>query len=143
MVDAAPAVPVALKVIGLPPRLPEVAVTVLAPAVVPSFQLPRAAARRAVVVGERPVPEPPPEATAKVTETPETGLPKLSVTFADGAVATFVFTVVLWPLPALTAIESAAPAVPVALKVTGLPARLPDVAVRLLAPAAVPSFQLP
>ena len=39
------------------------------------------------------------------------------MTFTDGAV-TFVFTVTLWLLPALTAMLEAAAAVPVALKVT-------------------------
>ncbi len=40
-------------------------------------------------------------------------------------------------------VASAAPAVPVALKVTGEPARPMRVAVRVLAPALVPKVQLP
>jgi len=72
---AAPTTPVAVKVTGLPVRLPDVAVSVLAPAVAPSFQLPTAAMPLASVVALPPVSEPPPEPRAKVTETPATGLP--------------------------------------------------------------------
>jgi len=42
---------------------------VLAPAVVPSVQLPTVAMPEALVVAEAPVMEPPPEATANVTTT--------------------------------------------------------------------------
>jgi len=95
MVVAAAEVPVALKVTGLPARLPEVAVSVFAPAAVPSVHEPTVATPLALVVALPPVREPTPEPIAKVTETPTTGLPKLSVTSADGAVATFVLTVAL------------------------------------------------
>src|SRR6185437_15291186 len=93
---AAPAVPVALNVTGLPP--PEnpvaVAVSVLAPAVVPSFQLVIVAIPLALVVaGFVPLNEPLPTPMAKVTVTPATGLPFASVTRTAGAVATLVFTV--------------------------------------------------
>ena len=71
---AAPAVPVAVKVSGEPVRPGLVAVSVLAPAVVPSVQLPTVAMPDALVVADAPVTEPPPEATAKVTATPATGL---------------------------------------------------------------------
>jgi len=69
-----PARPVAWKVRGLPVKPVEVAVTVFAPAVLPSVQEPIVAVPFAAVVCERPVPEPPPEATANVTLTPATGL---------------------------------------------------------------------
>ena len=67
--DGVAAVPVAVKVTGEPASDPLVAVRVLAPAVVPSVQLP------AVAIPFEPVvavifPEPPPVATAKVTATP-------------------------------------------------------------------------
>ena len=117
-----------------------VAVRVLAPAVVPSFQEPTVATPLAFVLCERPVADPPPEATAKVTATPATGLPKVSVTSADGAVETLLSTVALWPSPPLRAIVVAAPAVPVAWNVT-LPT--PAVAESVFAPAVWPSFQLP
>ena len=63
-----------MKVTGEPVRPALVAVRVLAPAVVPSVQLPTVAMPAALVVAEAPVTEPPPEATAKVTVTPATGL---------------------------------------------------------------------
>ncbi len=72
--SAAPAMPVALKTTGEPVRPPLVAVRVLAPAIVPSIQLPSVAMPLALVVGEAPVTEPPPPVTAKVTLTPLTGL---------------------------------------------------------------------
>lgn len=46
-------------------------------------------------------------------------------------------------MPAFTAICVAAPAVPVAVKVTGEPVSDPLVAVSVLVPAVVPSVQLP
>ena len=69
--------------------------------------------------------EPPPEATAKVTPTPETGLPNWSLTMTLGAVETAVPTVVDWLLPSLMAMVAAVAAVPVALKVTGEPVSEP------------------
>src|SRR5439155_12695474 len=77
-----------------------------------------------VVTGVVGLTVPPPEATANVTLTPATGLPFASCTITEGGVATVVPAVADWLFPALTAIELAAPAVPVAVKVTGLPARL-------------------
>ncbi len=80
--------PVAVKVTGDPLRPARVAVSVLAPAVVPSLQLPTVAIPEALVVALAPVTEPPPEATAKVTTTPETGLPPASMTLTLGSTAT-------------------------------------------------------
>src|SRR5436189_203356 len=82
------AVAVALNVAGLPVRLVDVAVSVLAPAVVPSVQLVGEAMPLAFVVALPPDTDPPPLATAKVTDTPDTGLLFASVTFTDGATAT-------------------------------------------------------
>ena len=106
---AAPAAPVAVKVTGEPVSPGLVAVRVLAPAVVPSVQLPTVAMPEALVVAAAPVTEPPPEATAKVTATPETGLLLASVTSTLGAVATAVPAVAVWPLPADSAIWVAGP----------------------------------
>jgi len=73
--ETALTVPVALKVTGEPLSEPLVAVRVLELAVVPRVQLPTVAMPEASVVASVPVTEPPPEVTAKVTGTPETGLP--------------------------------------------------------------------
>src|SRR5207249_6332547 len=91
-----------------------------------------------VVTGVVGVTVPPPEATANVTLTPATGLPFASCTITDGSTATAVPAVVVWPSPALIAICVAAPAVPVALKVTGLPVSPPAVAVSEFGPVVGP-----
>jgi hypothetical protein len=107
---AAPAVPVALKVMGEPLRLPLVAVSVFAPAVVPRVQAGLVATPAlSVVTTPLEAIEPPPVATAKVTDTPLTALPCASVTWTDGAVATAVPTVALWLLPPLSVIVVAVP----------------------------------
>src|SRR6266516_2759826 len=59
----------------------------------------------------------------------------------DGAVATAVPTVAVWLFPPWSAIELAPPAVPLAVNVTGLPARPVDVAVNVFSPAVVPRVQ--
>src|SRR5216117_3315054 len=59
----------------------------------------------------------------------------------DGVVATAVPTVAVWPSPALSAMELAPPAVPLAVKVSGLPARPVAVAVNVFGPAVVPRVQ--
>ena len=92
---AVPAVPVAVNVIGEPVNEPLVAVIVLEPAVVPNVQLPTVAIPLAFVVVVKLVPEPPPVATAKVTDTPDTGLLDASRTITLGAVLTDVPTVAL------------------------------------------------
>jgi hypothetical protein len=107
---AAPAVPVAVKVMGEPLKLPLVAVSVFAPAVVPSVQAGLVATPAlSVVTAIVEANEPPPVATAKVTDSPLTALPCASVTFTDGAVATAVPTVALCPVPPFTAIVVAVP----------------------------------
>src|SRR5947208_16740594 len=83
-----------------------------------------------------------PDAIAKVTAAPATGLPNWSFTITAGGV-TAVFTVAVCWSPVETAMLPALPAVPVAVKVTGLPVRPADVALRVLAPAVVARVQLP
>jgi hypothetical protein len=113
---ATPAVPVAVKVMGEPLRLPLVTVIVLAPAVAPKVQAGLIAIPAlSLVTALLEAIEPPPVATAKVTDTPLTALPCASVTWTDGAVATAVFTVALWLLPLFTAIVVAVPELTVTL----------------------------
>ena len=112
---AAPGVPVAVKVKGEPLKLPLVAVSVLAPAVVLRVQAGLVAmpALSLVTVAGEPgeASEPPPLAAVKVTDTPLTALPCASVTFTDGAVVTAVPTVALCELPPFNAIVAAVPEV--------------------------------
>ena len=133
-----PAVAVALMVTGLPVRTPEVAVIVLVTAAVPRVQLPTVAIPEAFVTGDPPVRPPPPAVTAKVTETPDTGLPWASVTSTDGAMARVAPTVSACPPPALSAMILAAPCVAIALKVTGDPISPPTVAVTFCVSAVSP-----
>ena len=135
--------PDAVNVTGEPASDPLVAVIVLEPADAPSVQLPTVAMPLSFVVADALVTEPPPEATANVTLTPETGLLYSSFTITLGDVDTAVPAVADWPLPPFTATCVAAPTVPVAVNVTGEPARLPLVAVNVLDPTVVPSVQLP
>ena len=85
---ATPAVPVAVNVIGDPVSVPLVAVSVFNPAVVPNVQVPIVAIPFASVVVDGPVTEPPPVATANVTDTPLTGLLFASLTITLGKIAT-------------------------------------------------------
>src|SRR5207302_7223463 len=135
IVAAAPTVPVALKVTGLPDKVPEEAANVFCPAVGLSVQLPTVATPLAFVVWLPPVIVPFPGATANVTATPATALPNSSVTSTEGGIGTAVPAGTVWPLPSCTAIVVAAPAVPVAVNVTGLPVSDPDVAVSVFDPA--------
>jgi hypothetical protein len=64
----------------------------------------------------------------KVTKTPDTGFPKLSLTIACRGVAKAVFTVADCPLPAVAMMVEAGPALLVKLK---LAEALPTVAVTL------------
>src|ERR1019366_3435698 len=140
---AAPAVPEAVNVTGLPMSPALAAVKVFAPANAPSVQLPTVAMPLALVVCAPPARLPPPVATANVTLTPLTGLLFASLTSTLGGVATAVPLVAVWPLPALIAICVAAPAAPVAVKVRGDPVTPIAVAVRVSAPATAPIVQLP
>src|SRR5207248_3215799 len=143
IVAAVPAVPVAVNVTGLPESEPDVAVNVFEPAVALNVQLPSAAERLAVGVWLPPVIAPLPGATAKVTATPVTGFPFASFTITDGGEFTAVPAVAVWLVGLFAAIVAAAPAVPVAVKVTGLPVSDPDVAVNVFEPAVALNVQLP
>jgi hypothetical protein len=108
-----------VKVTGEPVAPVTVAVIVFVPTVAPRVQDPTVAMPEAFVVADRPVPEPPPEAIAKVTVAPGTRLPPESVRTTDGAVATAEPAVAVWPSPAFRAIAVAAPTVTVTDAVTG------------------------
>ena len=125
---AGPDVAVAVKFTGEPLRVPLVAVKVLAPALAPNVQLPTMAMPAELVVADEPVTEPPPEATAKVTLTPGTGLPCAAVTMTLGSVLTGVPAVADWLLPALRAMCAAAPAIVVIVGLVPV-LRQPSVAV--------------
>ena len=135
MVAAAPAVPVAVNVTGLPVSDPDVAVRVLLPAVALSVQLPTVAMPLPLVVCVPPVTLPLPAAGVNVTATSATGFPFASLTITDGGDVTAVPAVADWLVGLFAAIVAAAPAVPVAVNVTGLPVSDPDVAVSVFDPA--------
>ncbi len=59
----------------------------------------------------------PPSGEVNVTDTPDTGLPPESFTMATSGFVKAVLTAALWPLPLLTAIVAAAPAVLVSVNV--------------------------
>ena len=88
MVVAVPAMPVAVKLTGLPFNPVAVALSVFAPAVPPSVQLPTVAIPALDVVAVAPVMLPLPDATANVTLAPATAFPFASVIFTDGATDT-------------------------------------------------------
>src|SRR5689334_5760366 len=113
MLPAFPAVPVAVKLTGLPANPADVAVRVLVPAVLLSVQLPTVAMPPTSVVWLAPVIVPFPGATAKVTATPGTGLPLPSLTITDGGMGTAVPAVTVCLSPAFTAICVAVPAITV------------------------------
>jgi hypothetical protein len=126
---AAPAVPVAVNVVEIAGSLPViVAVNVFAPAVAPNVHAGDVATPDAFVVTVAGVPnDPPPVATANVTDTPATGLLFTSRTSTLGAVATAAPATAVWSFPASIAICVAAPGV--MLKVFDVaPASEPDVA---------------
>src|SRR5437660_7232751 len=84
-----------------------------------------------------------PGATANVTATCATGFPFASFTITEGGEPTAVPAVADWLVGLFAAIVAAAPAVPVAVNVTGLPESDPDVAVSVFRPAVVLNVQLP
>src|SRR5439155_19682360 len=107
---AAPAVPVAVNVTGLPVRPEAVAVSVLVPAVeLKVHEVAAAIPSVPVVTGVVGVTVPLPGATANVTATPDTGLPLASLTITEGGSVTAVPAGADAP-PALWAIDAAAPA---------------------------------
>src|SRR5438034_5730204 len=144
MVAAAPATPVAWKVTGLPDNVPAVAVSVFSPAVALSVQEVRAAIPSApLLTGVVGVTVPLPAVGVNVTATPSTGLPFTSFTITDGGDVTAVPAVADWLVGLFAAICVADPAVPIAVKVTGLPESDPDVAVNVFEPAVALRVQLP
>jgi hypothetical protein len=87
--EPAPATPVAVNVTGEPDSDPEVAETVFAPAAVPSVHAGAVATPEELdVTANDDASDPPPVATANVTDAPATGLPAASETSTDGAIAT-------------------------------------------------------
>src|SRR5207248_10700907 len=94
------------------------------------------------VVWLPPVIVPFPGATANVTATPVTGFPFASFTITDGGVVTAVPAVADWIGRAFGRVVAAIPAVPVALKVTGLPLKPADVPVSVFVPAVALIVQL-
>jgi hypothetical protein len=143
--DAAPTEPVAVNVSGLLVSVPEVAVIVLLPAVVPSTHELNAAIPEALVTTVLPLGEeivPPPVATAKTTLTPDFGFPLPSTMSTDGAIATALPATAVCASPALIVIVAAAEAVPVAVKTTGLPESPLTVACTVLVPAVPPSVHV-
>jgi hypothetical protein len=108
---AAPAVPVAVNVTGLPLRVPEVAVRVFVPAVGPRVQETAVAMPLVLVdTGVVGFTVPPPAVTAKVTATFATGLLFASRTITDGGAPTALPTVADCVVALVAAIEAAAPA---------------------------------
>ena len=133
---AAPGMPVALKVTGLPRSPATDAVTVLSPTADPSVQVVRVAIPAASVeIGVPGTILPPPPVTSKATATPATGLPPVSVTFTDGGASTGSPAVSIWLIAEFASMVVAALAVPVAWKETENPAEL---ATSRLLPALVP-----
>src|SRR5438105_14940933 len=96
-----------------------------------------------LVVWLPPVIVPFPGATANGTATPVTGFPFASLTITDGGALTAVPAVADWLVGLFAAIVAPAPAVPVAVNVTGLLVSEPDVAVKVFEPAVALSVQLP
>src|ERR1051325_3032416 len=113
------------------------AVSVLAPAVVESGQLPTAATPFASVVWADPVTLPLPAPAAKVTDTPDTGLSNASVTITDGGVGTAVPAGALCPLPPWGAMVAAAAGVTATSAVCGAAPGPVTLAAPVFAPAAV------
>ncbi len=83
---AAPARDVAVNETAV--RDPDVAVRTFAPTAGPSVHPPTVAIPDAFVTAVPPVTDPPPDATANVTDTPEAGLPFASFIRTEGGVDT-------------------------------------------------------
>jgi len=138
------AVPVAVKLTGLPLRPDTVACTVLAPAVVPSVHVVSAAMPELLVVTVEPLTGdvvPLPAVVVNVTTTPCTGLLFASRTVTDGAV-TVVPTVPDCDVAVLATMFCAVDAVLVPLKVTGEPMPEPLATTVLALTAVRPSVHV-
>src|SRR6266540_3553061 len=121
-----------------PPLRVAVAVVVWIPGRIPSVRT-VVACPLAPVIEDGGVTEPPPLAVAHVTVTLPTGLPFASVTSTSCGVPNMLPTCPVRLSPENFTSAAAAPAVPVAVNVTGLPVNPPDVAVSVFGPAVVPS----
>lgn len=142
---AAPVVPVALNVTGLPDRPAADAVTVFAPSVAPCVQLVSVAMPLAFVVtvaGVAGTITPPPTVRVNITATPPTGLPGKSVTFTLGGADTAVRIGTDCVTTEFAQSVVGAPIVPVLVNVTGLPLSAATVAVTMFAPGKAPTVQL-
>ena len=139
---AAPTVPVALNVTGLPVRPLTVARTEFAPAALPSVQDVSVAMPLALVDTVAGNTVPPPVNTENTTLTPLTGLPPASVTFTLGDAATAVPAVAVCVVTEFDAIVVAVPTVPVAVNVTGLPVSPVAAAAIVLVPALAPTVHV-
>src|SRR5207237_1118394 len=93
-----------------------------------------------VLTGVVGVTVPLPSAGVNVTATPVTGFPFASFTITDGGGLTAVPAGAVWLVGLFGAMVAAAPAVPVAVNVTGLPLSHPYVAVSVFDPAAALTF---
>ena len=87
--------------------------------------------------------DPPPDAAAHVTVTPDTGLPFPSLTSTTCGVCRRVATCPVRLSPELFTIVAAGPAEPVAVNVTGLPDKVPELTVNVFEPAVALRVQLP
>jgi hypothetical protein len=116
-----PTVPVAVNVTGLPVRPAAVAVSVFVPGVVASVHdVAAAIPSTPVVTGVVGVTDPLPAAAAKITATPDTGLPLASFTITEGGGVTAVPAGADTP-PAFRAIDAAPPALSaIAPELTGV-----------------------
>ena len=137
IVAAAPAVPCAVNVTGLPAKDAEVAVNVFDPAVAPRVQLPTVAIPFASEVWAAPVTLPLAGPAANVTDTPEIGLPNASVTTTDGGTGTAVPAVAVCPFPAFGPMMAAAAAFTVTVAVCVTTTVPFTVAATVFVPAAV------
>ena len=121
---------VAANVAGVTPAT--VADSVLPPTEGPMIHEPTPATPAAFVVAVAPVILPAPPVIAKVTVTPETGLPAESRTVTDGATVTAVPTVALWLSPAVLVTLAGFPATTVTAPTADAPDE--DLAVMLAVP---------
>src|SRR6185437_2113582 len=120
--------------------LPCVAVAVCAPAVGPSVNWATAIPVPSVI--EVAGSDPPPEVTAQLTVTPDTGFTP-SVTLTESSFGRMARTVSVCPFPPASDMVVAVPLFPKSMKLNGLPVSPADVATTVSGPANEPSVQVP
>jgi hypothetical protein len=132
-------VPVSMNDTGLPVKPAEEAVTVFVPAVAPNVRFVEASPVLSVVAVVA-LSVPPPAVTAKVTGAPETPLPFTSDTLTAKGAGSGCPGAAVWAFPLVITRFAADPVVvlAVAVNVIGLPARVPEFAVTVFAPAVLP-----